>query len=55
MFHFEDTTRVEDLEKQEDRLIILDGTARLDYLENPPDDPTEQSLGVMDKLRQLWR
>gem|GEM_PF-2675517 len=53
MFHFEDTTRVEDIENQEDRLIILDGTARLDYIDKPPTSDTDEAQGVVARLKKL--
>ncbi len=53
MFHFEDTTRVEDIENQEDRLIILDGTARLDYIDQPPPSDTDEAQGVVARLKKL--
>lgn len=59
MFYFEDTTTTVSTEhdKDEDQLIILDGTARQDYLDEenfaPNKRKEDDTLTLLDRLRKL--
>ncbi len=36
MFYFEDTTQIEKIVEQENKILILDGTTCLDYVDEKP-------------------
>ena len=56
MFYTEDTTTREELDKDhDDKLLILDGTARLDYFDKKPEIEDKTRLqGLLDFIRNKF-
>jgi len=53
MFYSEDTTTREADDHSDDRLLILDGTARLDYFDQKPEIPKKTKLQVfLDYIKE---
>jgi hypothetical protein len=47
MYYNEDTTTGESIDNNEDRLLILDGTARLDYIDQAPEPEKKTRLETL--------
>ena len=53
MFYTEDTTTQQNTDSDDDTLLILDGTASLDYIEQKPDHIEHTT--VIEKIAQYFK